>query len=203
MVPPPLEQNLLVCYQAIFGITDIRPGTLAQLTKWPQFLAAHATRDPAVPRHDWHAWRPIVTLYDFMLECAYVLAAFERYNFLEQYAELFGHTPGYQQEHVEQWKAKELLGMLWEKISMRGSAVVGHKINGLIETYGTPDRELDNQIWRWLSDDPDRPPVASDSFMNTQPPWIEEHRTPEDGKENMPPEARLPALLHQLAALRD
>ena len=93
--------------------------------------------------------------------------------------------------------------MLWEKISMRGSVVVGHQINGLIATYGTPNRELDNQIWRWLSDDPDRPPVASDSFMNTQPPWIEEHRTPEDGKENMPPEARLPALLHQLAALRD
>ena len=176
---------------------------MQDLTLWPHFLAAHATQDPAVRRDAPWRFRPILSLFDFMGEYDYVLAAFERYNFLEEYRQLFGHTPGYQHEFVAADTAKKLLNMLREKISMDLPAVASDKIDGLIATYGTPNRELDNQIWRWLRDDPDRPPVASDSFMNTQPPWIETNDPPEEGKENLPPEARLPALLHQLAALRD
>jgi hypothetical protein len=160
MVPRPIEQNLLVCYHAIFGISDIRSGTLSQLTKWPQFLAAHATRDPAVQREDWYEWRPIVNLFDFMTEYAYVLAAFERYNFLRQYRDIFGHTPGYRQEHINSNAARHALHNLYEKLSMDSFAIVSHKINGLITTYGTPNRELDNQIIRWLYNNPDRPPVS-------------------------------------------
>jgi hypothetical protein len=104
-----------------------------------------------------------------MAEYDYVLAAFEHYNFLDQYGDLFGHTPGYRHEHVEPDKAKAALRLLYVKMAMDGFGIVSRKISGLIRDYGTPNRELDNQIIRWLYHNPDRPPVASDSFMNTQP----------------------------------
>jgi hypothetical protein len=202
MVPRPIDQNLLVCYHAIFGISDIRSGTLSQLTKWPQFLAAHATRDPAVPRHDWYEWHQIVTLFDFQTEYGYVLAAFERYNFLQQYRELFGHTPGYQHEHVEVDIARLALGELYARMAQDGFGIVSRRIDGLIRQYGTPNRDLDNQIWRWLSGNPDRPPVDIDSRINTQPPWTESERPVRGGKENRPPQhTRLPNLLGQMKAL--
>ena len=160
MAPPPIEQNLLVCYRAIFGISDIREDPLSRLTMWPQFLAAHATRDTAVTRHSSCQFRPIFSLFDFMAEYDYVLAAFERYNFLRQYRDIFGHTPGYRQEHVNSDAARAALHKLYEKLSMDSFAIVSHKINGLITTYGTPNRELDNQIIRWLYNNPDRPPVS-------------------------------------------
>jgi hypothetical protein len=199
--PLPIEQNLFVCYRAIFGLTDIRSGTLSRLTQWPRFLAAHATRDPAVHRNDnaWWVWRPIVSLSDFMWEYRYVLAAFEHYNFLEEYWQLFGHTPGYRQDHVTADTAKGLLQLLFEKISMDGALRVHQRIGGLIATHGTPNRELDNQIWRWLQDNPDRPPVRSDSLWNADPTYKPPQQPPAEGTENADPQsARLPALLQQL-----
>jgi hypothetical protein len=202
MVPAPIDQNLLACYHAIFGITDIRSDTLSRLTKWPQFLAAHATRDLAVQRHDLYEWHQVLNLFDFQTEYEYVLDVFYRYNFLEQYRQLFGHTPGYREQHVNSDAARAALHQLYQKLSMDSFAIVSHKIDGLIRQYGTPNRELDNQIIRWLYDNPDRPPVASDSFMNTQPAYVPFARPRRPGKENGDPEnARLPALLQQLEAL--
>ncbi len=202
MAPPPIERNLMVCYRAIFGISDIREDPLSRLTMWPQFLAAHATRDTAVQRHDMYEWHQVLNLFDFQTEYDYVLDVFERYNFLEEYRQLFGHTPGYRQEHVNSDAARAALHKLYEKLSMDSFAIVSHKIDGLIRQYGTPNRELDNQIIRWLYDNPDRPPVASDSFMNTQPPYAPRLVPQGPGKENSDPQgSRLPALLQQLEAL--
>jgi hypothetical protein len=192
----------MVCYRAIFGISDIREDPLSRLTMWPQFLAAHATLDTEVQRHDLYEWHQIVNLFDFQTEYDYVVDVFERYNFLEQYRELLGDTPGYRRDHITTDMAKKVLRKLVEKMRMDGFENVSNRIDGLITQYGTPNRELDNQIWRWLFNSPDRPPVDMTSRMNTQPTYVPFERPRQPGGENVDPEnARLPALLQQLEAL--
>ncbi len=201
MVPAPMHETLLACYHAIFGISDIRPEYLQELNKWSAFERAHLTQDMEVGRHDFYPWKPIRTLFDFDAEYEYVLAAFQLYNFLEQYGIMFGHTREFQREHVNPGNAIMALERLARKIQSDGFEIVSAKINDFITRHGTPSRELDNAILRWLYDQPDRHPVDRTSFMNTNPHYEPFERAPRDGKENIPPEARLPALLQKLEVL--
>jgi hypothetical protein len=85
---------------------------------------------------------------------------------------------------------------------MDGALRVHQRIGGLIARHGTPNRELDNQIWRWLQDNPDRPPVRNDSLWNADPTYTPPQQPPAEGTENAEPQgSRLPALLKQLEAL--
>jgi hypothetical protein len=96
---PEIDDRILACYYAIFAISQIPEEHLQQLKEWRAFQDAHFTLDQSVydsmQRKDSTATAPIFPinhLAHFRTYFPYILEAFEKHNFLEEYATRYSGT---------------------------------------------------------------------------------------------------------------
>jgi hypothetical protein len=179
-----IDIELRVCYHAIFGISDIKTESLAQLTKWPAFLAAH-----------FEDGRRIRTLSDFADNWKYIHDAFVSHDFLHEYGEKFGHTAEYLAAHIVTSKAITALCCLEWAIRKQEWAI-SSDINRFMQWHGRPvaptfrtTRALDDAMLNeilWYLDEVNK-------LGELDVAWVENvaytfgDKSPREGKENEVP----------------
>ena len=125
--PPHIDDRLLVCYHAIFGISLIPDRHLRQLEKWTAFQQAHFTNGKNLRR-----------LGDFFAEFEYILAAFREHDFLEEYRVKFSHTEEYRIEHVTTNDGITSLRCLEYAMTRLGQARTSGRVNVFIALHSIP-----------------------------------------------------------------
>ena len=205
--PPHIDDRLLVCYHAIFGISLIPDRQLRQLEKWTAFQQAHFADGKNLRR-----------LVDFFAEFDYILAAFQQHDFLEEYRVKFGDTLEYKRVHVTTRQGITGLRCLERAMQTGGHAEALIRMNRYIARFRTPDNTifpityaLGCAVMGWLRDywvlcDPllDRTALYGNTDMNL---LYDEHErpAPREGEENAAPasphashaEPALPANRHR------
>lgn len=187
--PPHIDDRLLVCYHAIFGISLIPDRHLRQLEKWTAFQQAHFANGKNLHR-----------LIDFFAEFDYILEAFRQHDFLEEYRVKFGDTAQYRRKHVKTSQGITGLRCLERAMQVEGAGGFQRRINMYTARFSTPGGaifpityELGSKVMDylgqyWVLFDPllDRTALFGNTDMNL---LYDEHErpAPREGEENAAP----------------
>ena len=185
---PEIDERLLTCYHAIFGLGDLH---VIHLDQWTLFLRGHSRQ----------RIRTMTDFYDhFPAVLCYILQLFEKYNFIQEYHTRYQNTPGYVSTHVTTEQAIKNLKCLDNAIheGEDQSPDVSDKISDIMNQHfaggpATYDNILavDRDIFAFLTHYAPREAFESnDNFFNTQPSYSESyhrHRRDVHAKENDPP----------------
>jgi hypothetical protein len=153
---PKIDDRILACYYSIFAISPIPEEHLQQLQEWRAFQDAHFTLDQSVydsmKRKDSAATAPILPINDlehFHTYFPYILEAFEKHNFLEEYATRYEHTRQYKKylEDVNPPKGiilQSVIGLrcLYVLIQKQGAFTTLRNIHNLISIHVTQNVPL-------------------------------------------------------------